>query len=146
MAAEVRRVSARGRTSSLGLQDAFTFGKVETDGHRVLLTDPVSRLEIAERTHFLQRDRRSSHSALSRSAGGRVESERISRSGEGGSESDGALASFNLRQLTSGLVARQFAALHPDGLIRVVLVDGGDDASAMSESVLRSVGIEPGPV
>src|SRR5439155_5804030 len=44
------------------------------------------------------------------------------------------------------LVARQFAALHTDGLISVVLVDRGDDFLAMSKSLPRSIGIEPGPV
>src|SRR5690349_13239311 len=130
----------------LDLEDAFTFGKVETDDHRVFYTDPVSRLEIAECTRFLQSHRLAALCDLPGRAGGRVESERIGRSGEGSRECDGALALFDLRQLTGGLVARQFAALHPDGLIRVVLVDGGDDFPAMSKSVLRSIGIEPGPV
>src|SRR6266850_2148379 len=130
----------------LDLQDAFTFGKVETGGDRVLHTEPGSRFEIADGTHFLQSHRLAVLCDLPGRAGGRGESERIGRSGEGGGESDGALALFDLRQLTSGLVARQFAALHPEGLIGVVLVDGGDDFPAMSKSVLRSIGIEPRPV
>src|SRR5437868_6720945 len=63
--------------STLALQNAFAFGKVETDGHGVLHTDPVSRLEIAERTHFLQRHRLSALCDLPGPAGGRVESEHV---------------------------------------------------------------------
>ena len=86
--------------SFMDLQYALTFGKVETDGHRLLHTDPVSWLEIAERAHFLQRHCLAVLDDLPGRAGGRGEAERIGRSGEGGGEGDGALASFDLRQLT----------------------------------------------
>src|SRR5438105_1013228 len=109
--------------SFMELQYALTFGKVKTDGHRLLHTDPVSRLEIAERARFLQSHLLANLCDLPGHAGRRGKSERIGRSGEGGGEGDGNLALFDLRQLTGGLVARQFAALHPDGLISVVLVD-----------------------
>src|ERR1043166_758573 len=130
----------------MDLQYALAFGKVETDRHRLLHTDPASRLEIAERARFLQSHLLAALCDLPGRAGRRGESERIGWSGEGGGEGDGSLALFDLRQLTGSLVARQFAALHPEGLISVVLVDRGDDAFAMSKSLPRSIGIEPGPV
>src|SRR5256714_2769831 len=130
----------------MDFQYALTFGKVETDGHRLLHTDPVSRLEIAERARFLQSHLLATLCDLPGHAGRRGKSERIGRSGEGGGEGDGSLALFDLRQLTGSLVARQFAALHPEGLISVVLVDRDNDFLAMSKSLPRSIGIEPGPV
>src|SRR5204862_2414562 len=86
--------------SLMDLQYALTFGKIETDGHRLLHTDPVSWLEIAERARFLQSHLLATLCDLPGCAGGRGESKSIGRSGEGGGEGDGSRALFDLRQLT----------------------------------------------
>src|SRR3954451_16519462 len=133
-------------TPCFQLHYALTFEKVETDRYLLGFPNPVSRPEIAERAHFLQSHHLAALCDVSGCAQRRGESEGIGRSGERGGEGDGALALYDLRQLTGGLVARQFAALHPNGLVSVVLVDGGDDTFAMVESLLRSIAIEPLPV